>query len=58
MARTTDDTSPFAIEKKEREQSWEMKLDPTLAKREQEHQAVSREALQSTMAPFVMKMLT
>lgn len=29
-ARTSDYTSPFAIEKKEKEQSWEMKLDPTL----------------------------
>lgn len=29
-ARTSDDTSLCAIEKKEREQSWEMKFNPTL----------------------------
>lgn len=29
-ARTSDYASPFALEKKENEHSWEMKLDPTL----------------------------
>lgn len=57
-ARTSDNTSPFAVEERKGNNHGRWSLIPHFAEREQEHQAVSWEALWSTTALFVMKILT